>query len=496
MTRARATTILTGAAFLFLIVLFAIAQYRDLARPPHVDEAEYLHGAARIALGDRIFVDFFEHHPPLFFGMLSLLAPERRGFDEAVAFVARARVFAGLCAAIAIVAAASIVYRATGRLYAPLIFVALMLAAVPVWRNGIGDVRPETAALAFWWVGAALVVLAKRPWLRGLGLGLVFVAAVIVPKWPLESLVVAIVFFTRGAGVPPAFRRASRPAVSAGRDGRREASGTLAPLAIAAITALAGIAATALVADLATTWFYVVTFTRAMWHGLPTSGPLLLYGCPALLRPTVIALPLLLVAWVRFRKREAFREPRLVEFFAALAVASLLEIRFLYYPAADYRYWVMWCFGAAALLAFIAQSVVALVPKAAFVPAVLAVLALVAALEHIPERWSGNEAFWRWTRWMEERLGPNETVWVASRWHPIGAPDASFWWFGADNVIPAAIRLGKVKETELPPCTVPANLKFVGDPGALPAAHACFERLRAEGRIVRTPIPEVWMVGR
>jgi len=227
-TRARATTILTGAAFLFLIVLFAIAQYRDLARPPHVDEAEYLHGAARIALGDRIFVDFFEHHPPLFFGMLSLLAPERRGFDEAVAFVARARVFAGLCAAIAIVAAASIVYRATGRLYAPLIFVALMLAAVPVWRNGIGDVRPETAALAFWWVGAALVVLAKRPWLRGLGLGLVFVAAVIVPKWPLESLVVAIVFFTRGAGVPPAFRRASRPAVSAGRDGRREASGTLA----------------------------------------------------------------------------------------------------------------------------------------------------------------------------------------------------------------------------------------------------------------------------
>lgn len=487
MTRGGATNILTGAAFLFLAAIFAVSQYRDLTRAPSVDEAEYLHGAARMARGDRIFVDFVEHHPPLFFGMVSLLAG-----DDVFSFVARARLFAGLCAAIAIASAAFLVYRASGRVYAPLIFIALLLGANGIWRNGLGDIRPEGAALALWWGGAALVVLARHPALRGLGIGLVFVSAVVVPKWPFESAVIGIVFLARVRW---------------------------AAMAVAIATAAVGVTATAFVADLDRTYFFVVTLTRAMWHGLPASGPLPFYGCPQPLRPYGIAVTLLVVLWARFRAREAFDMPRLVELFAALTLASFLEIRFLYYPAIDFRYWVMWSFGAAALLALLAQSAAAILERAGALarrfavvpPVVLTAIALLLALEHIGPRRSKEETYWRWSGWMASRMGPTDTVWVSSRWHPIGARDASYYWFGADNVIPAAQRLAPteagrrflppVTEDVLPPCAADRgampNLLFLGDPGPpLPRSRECFARLRARGAIERTPLPEVWMVRR
>ncbi|HJQ38393.1 MAG TPA: hypothetical protein VKB93_14745 [Thermoanaerobaculia bacterium] len=449
MTAAR---IAITAAFLFLAAIFAIAQYRDLARPPHLDEVQHLHSGTRIAHGERIYRDFFEHHPPLFAGMLSLLAG-----DDTVHYVARARLLAGASAAIAILSAALIVYRAAGNLSAPLIFIALLLAAGSLWRNGIGDIRAESPALACWWSGAALVLLARNEWLRGSGMGLVFVAATILPKWPLESLVIAIVFL-------------ARPNMRA--------------IAAAIAVALAAIAITASLADLGTAWHYVVTFSRAIWLELTPTDASWTMRCPWLLRPPIVVLAVLFVLWRQ-------RTNKLAILFVVLSLSSLAEMRFLFYPNTDFRFWPMWSFAAAALLALAPQRM------RAVIPITLTVLALVLALDHIPPQRSLRESYWRWSQWMNARLGANETVWMGTRWHPIGARDASYWWFGFDDAIPAATKLGEVRESDLPPCKLAGNVRFLGDPGEkLPVVRACFERLRASGAIIETPVPDVWLVSK
>ncbi len=449
MTAAR---IAITAAFLFLAAIFAIAQIRDLARPPHLDEVQHLHSGTRIAHGERIYRDFFEHHPPLFAGMLSLLAG-----DDTVHYVARARLLAGASAAIAILAAALLVYRASGSFYAPLIFIALLLAAGGLWRNGIGDVRAESPALAFWWSGAALVLLARNEWLRGAGMGLIFVAAAILPKWPLESLVIAVLFLARP---------------------------NLRAIAAAIAVALAAIAITASLADLGTAWHYVVTFSRAIWRELTPTDVSWTMRCPWLLKPWIV----LVALFVIYVRREA---NKLIHVFAILALTSLLEMRFLFYPNTDFRFWPMWSFAAAALIALAPQRM------RAIIPITLTALALVLALDHIPPQRSLRESYWRWSQWMNARLGKNETVWMGTRWHPIGARDASYWWFGFDDAIPAATKLGEVRELDLPPCKLADNVRFLGDPGEkLPVVRACFERLRASGAIVETPVPDVWMVSK
>src|ERR1051325_10762398 len=453
------TNIVCAAAFVFLAAIFAVAQARDLIRPPHLDEVQHLHSGMRIARGERIYRDFFEHHPPLFAGMLSLLAR-----DDAVRYVARGPRPCGAAAAIAILSAALIVYRASGRLYAPLIFIALLLGAGGLWRNGIGDVGAESPALAFWWGGAALVVLARNEWLRGIGMGFVFVAAMILPKWPLEMLVIAVVFF-------------ARPNVRA--------------IAAALLVAAAAVAITASFADPGAAWHYVVAFSRAIWRELTPTDVRWTARCPPLLRPWIVVLACMLVIG---RRRE-----KLVVLFAILALASLAELRLLFYPNTDFRFWVMWSFSAAALLALAPQAAAALVPGKirVAIPIVLTALALLLALDHIPPRRSLRESYWRFSQWLQSRLGTDGTLWVKTQWHPIGARDASYYWFGFDDAMPAAAKLGELREVDLPPCRLAENVRFLSDPSEhLPIAHACFERLRASGAIVATAVPDVWMVSK
>jgi hypothetical protein len=295
-------------------------------------------------------------------------------------------------------------------------------------------------------------------------MGLIFVAAMILPKWPLESLVIAVLFF-------------ARPNVRA--------------IAAAVAVTLAAIAITASLADLGTVWHYVVTFSRAIWRELTPTDGRWTARCPWLLRPWIV----LVVLFVLYVRRPS---NKLVHVFAVLALTSLVEMRFLFFPNTDFRFWLMWSFAAAALLALAPQAAAALVPRMrAAIPVVLTALALVLALDHIPPQRSLRESYWRWSQWMQSRLGNDGTVWLETRWHPIGARDASRWWFGFDDAIPAATKLGEVRETDLPPCKLAGNVRFLSDPGEhLPVARACFDRLRASGAIVETPVPDVWMVSK
>src|SRR5207244_5859572 len=108
-----------------IVVLHLVALVRLVSRTAlDGDESEFLHAGVRMARGERIYVDFAEHHSPIFFQVLSHL-----DHGDLRAYVLRARTFSSVCGAIALAAAAFLVWRATGRLYAPAILIGGMMAS-------------------------------------------------------------------------------------------------------------------------------------------------------------------------------------------------------------------------------------------------------------------------------------------------------------------------------------------------------------------------------
>lgn len=477
-----------AAAFAFLAVVYLLSTWRDLRRGPHVDEVEHLHTAARMARGERIYVDFAQHHSPLFPAALIPFVHEGNSVEAMRAYVTRARIAIALVAAIAIAAAAFVVWRAAGDPWTVVTFIGLVFAAGGVWRNGLGDIRPDTPALALWWGGAALALLAKRPAWRGLGLGLVFLAALVTPKWPLASLVIGVAFLL---------------------DAFRDRRGLAVAAIVAVLTAVAGLGVVALLTDLRLAAFHVIELTAAMVGSMSADGHhSAFYGCPLLLRPINVALAAVLVAlgWLRTRHR-------LVAVLVAVAAASFCEILFLYpYPSIEPRYYTGWVFAAAAVLALAPRGVAALLPKAGpSLQKVAALLALVAALDVIGPVRPTTDSYWRSTEWLMARLRPGDTVWIGAWRHPIGVPDASYHWYGMKEVMPPTLRLAATAEgrrflpplgeSDLPPCRVERgldpNVRFLVKPmPTIPVAEACFERLIQRGAVLPTPVPEVWMVPR
>lgn len=485
-----ARRLLIAAAFLFLSAVYLLAQWRDFGRGPSVDEVEHLHVAVLMERGQRVFVDFAEHHPPLFWAMLRALVPSSDGVPatDGVAamqsLVVRARLLSGFFTLLAIFSAAWIVFRASANAWPAVTFAGLVFAAGGVWRNGLGDVRPDAAALGLWWSGAALVLLAPRPTLKGLGIGLVFIAALVKPQWPVSSIVIGVVFLlgTRGS-----FLRAS---------------------AVAVAVAAAGIGATAAIANPGAVWFHVVTLTAKIYELLypPGAGDAApFYACPRILRPAGVGLAALVIIAALVRKRER----RLTVVLLLIAAASLCEILFVYpWPLVDFRLYAFWVFAAAALLALLPQSAAELI-RARHLPAGASVFALVMSLDLIGPARPGLDPYWRSANWVAARLAPGETVWNGWKRHPIDAHDASYYWFR--EVIPASLRLlnteagrrylPSVTEADLPPCRIERgldrNVRFIGETlDALPASKACFQRLRDRGLITPTPFGELWMVRR
>lgn len=488
--------IAAGAAVAFLVALFVIALVRDFRRGPHIDEVEHLNVAVRMVRGETIFVDFAEHHSPLFYALLMPLAPNDLDNASLQAYLARARVLMNAFVALGIVSAALIVLRASGSLATALTFIGLMFAAGGLWRNGLGDVRPDSPAIGVWLAGAALVLLARRAALRGLGIGLVFLSALIAPKWPIASVVVGVYFL---ASI------------------RRDRRAALEGIAAAMLPAIAGIAALAILSDLRRVVFHIFEVTGAMVGVFEGEWMFrifpIFYGCPPLMRPLYVVPAAAVTVLALYRARNAFASPRLAGFFLALGAAALAEIRFVYpWPAIDFRYYVLWIVPASALLALLPFSAAALVRVRALIPAA-AVLALVAAIDILPAKREGVDPYWRFTAWMRAQMKPGDTVWVNLRRHPIGAPSASYYWFGFHDTIPPSLRvaqtpdgrhfLPRITEEDLPPCRIARgldrNVRFLSPPryyGPLPAAARCFETLRVRGIVAPTVMPDVYRVSR
>jgi len=467
-----------------LIAIYAIAFVRDLSRPPHVDEVEYLHASLRMAHGERIYVDFAEHHPPLFFASLVPLTPKSNTIAAMQAYVTRGRAAAALCAALAIAAAALFVWRATNSAVAVLTMIALTFFGGAVWRNGLADIRPDSLGLACWWSGAALALFASRGVVRGAGAGLVVLSALVIPKWPLETLVVLVFVLI---------------------DARRQ---LLSTIIAAVITSGAAVAATALLADLRAVWFHVFVLTRNVVTLIyeNASPPHYFDALPPILRPLIVACATLAIVFLR-------KAPKTDLFLVALTVAVWIEIVWIYPAPPAPRYYVFWCILAPMMIAIAVHRLAALRTEARVVPIVALVLAVAGATQIIYPPYPAPAIYWRASEFMQQRLATGDSVWLETKWHPIGARDASYYWFQFSELVPAAIQLARtdrgrrflppIAEGDLPPCRIERGLdrrvRFIAWPeryGRLPEVAACFERLRASGRVAPTPFREIWMVSR
>lgn len=497
---ATARAILICLLFAYFVGLYGLALSRDLQRGPHIDEIEHLHVAVLMSRGLRPYVDFFEHHPPLFWALLLPFVPDEPSGTGAIeALMIRARLLSGAMVAIVLACCALILHRASGRWWVVAVFVGLTFSAGGIWGNGLGDIRPDSTALAVWWIGAALVLLARSGWIRGLGIGIVLVASMVKPQWPLTSVILGLVLLADLIRDRPELLRA-----------------TIAGSAVS----LAGLAATAGLADPAAVFFHVIVRTAAMIDVVfapeLTVAHRPWYGCPTSLQPWILLTGGAVVVAALLRTPSAFRNRRLVLCLLLLALGSLIEIRFVYpFPAVDMRYYAYWVVVASAVLAMFASAAASLVGSKTLQRCIqLSTLAFVAflATDIVGEIRPQPDRYWRHSRWMEAQLREGETVW--NEGSPIHAPDASYYWFGIDGqIIPLSIEAARtpegerylppITEEELPPCRVERGLdtkvRLMTEPSprTLPVAAACFERLRRSGRIYREPpFTETWVVRR
>lgn len=471
-----------------VLLLQACVVAARLHREPHIDEIEMLHSGWLMANGGAIYETFFQHHSPLLPATLAVLAPRAERVD-AQPYAERARVLSGLAGLLALAAFAMLVFR-TSPMAAP-IAVLVVFGTGSLWLRIIADVRAETFAMAFFWIGAALVALPKKQiaLLAGVGTAFVAIANMWTPKWPLCALVIGVYALTRA-------RKQWWVAVISGV--------VLVTIAIIAMNAIAPL-------DLIR--YFVVDFNSArdLWPARAATERAF-HEAPALL-----SLPIVIVAAiVSARVRGAW-------LFVALFAASVLEVRFVHpYPAVGSHSYALWAFAGAALVAFVPMSVIALLQRAPVGEALRARLTFViyafALLLFLPnialQLFFANRdlaMYWRSQKYLVSRLHVGDTVWLSTvRRNPITVHDASYYWFGIEDarlmlLIANHLRTPRGAHylkplTNLPLCSAlrsEGTLRFVGLPYpgvGLQAELACFDELRAQRRVRSTPFPRVYEI--
>jgi hypothetical protein len=488
-TRAR----LAAAALLLLVLGVQAATIVDqAAREPHIDETEYLHAAWLMQQGLTLYVDFFEHHPPFLFAALESVAG-----DDLQPYLVRARLLSGACALIALAAFAAILWRT--RAEAAPIALLLIYASQPLWNAGLTAVRVEPFAMAFFWSGAALILLARDDdrgaILAGIGLGLVALVALWSPKWPLSSAVAGAMWLVRTR--------------------RRVRSASIA----AAMFAL-GVLLVHRLAPLDRVWFFNFEFNRVFWPILAKSPEVLqidLHGgkrflyAPVLFRPLTVALLAMVVAAALRRFGD---ERRNVIFFLLLATAALLELRFIFpWPAIWPHYYLMWTFAGAALAGLAPAAAGHLASMASaraarpVAAAVTVTALLIGAAQAIAVSQLGaatGAPYWVAQRFFRERLRANDTVWMDVARHPVTARDESYYWFGFEDVAHQLRRTPRgarylPEPKDFPFCAAArgerVRTRFISvsrRTSPSPEQRACFMQLLARGALRRTPAADVY----
>jgi len=461
--------------FAALLVLLAATIIARASREPDVDEIEYMHTAWLMEQGQTLYTSFFQHHPPYLFATLrTVIGPNLRA-----SFVT-ARLLSGLFALIAIVAFGAILWRVRPE-GAP-VAVVLLFASSLLWLRGLTDARAEPYAMAFFWCGAALVLLSRNDVLAGVGAALVVIAALWAPKWPLCTLVVI------GFWIAYTRRRVLSAAVAA----------TLVAIAVLILH---------LLAPLDRVWFFTMEYNLALaaearvspeLHEAMFKGGVPFLYAPAFLGPVVMLVAFVLVAAL-------VRKNRIVVFLLLLAAAAALEVRFTFpWPALWHHYYLMWGFAAAALAGLV-PAALEKVSRSKWIAPVVTVVVLIVGVVHAltSTMWENEGPYWASQRYFARNMRPADTMWIDLGRHPVFARDAHYYWFGFNNLVPLARVLARTPHgsrylppgTDLPLCAPPPSLRYVVSPRLLPSLpeqRRCFDRLPVR----RAPVPDVYEVVR
>lgn len=462
-------------AAVFLLSLHALAVVKLADRPLHYDETEYLHASWLMAAGERIYIDFFEDHPPHLFLLLNMVRPEADENLQAVdvrEWTHRARLLSGVFGTLALFGVMLVSWRITGSAAAGAIAGALLLCGPQLWARGLSDVRAEPFTLALFWWGVLLILwrseLSASTALRhGAGLGMLLVVALWNPKWPLVSVVIGFVYLTF--------------LWRAARSRRRLVLFALAPAAVLLVAGVVPILATATMRDYLFFNFllkarqlselsgsdWMVEFFRRnpLWR---SADPFVRWWIVAGVSGAVAGVLLFT------RRRVVGPNAGRTALPVALAVAALLEVRFVYtYPHIWAQYLVMLAFAAALLYSVVPTAIARMLQasghglvQSAYVVMLLtagtiATIMLVrftGAAEPSARYWN---AFWKRQAHLQASVPRGGSVWISPPRHPVAARDASYYWYSFREAAPNAMAfqranpgspLPALQPRDLPPC--------------------------------------------
>jgi hypothetical protein len=474
-----AATLLTQA--------YAIVARAD--RQPHMDENEYLHVGWLMANGGKLYQTFFEHHSPLFFKTLEVLAPHGERVDAKPYFV-RARWLCGIVGLVALIALAAMLWRIGPEVAA--IGVALLIATGPLWLRSFLEARSEPFAIAFFFVGT-WIALRWRGAIGGAGVGLLLISCLWQPKWPLACLAVGLIWLVRS---------------------NARFTGILAGAAVGAL----GLGAIALIVPLDMWWFFNFQTNVALASGVENEWVMNTYfqgGVPFLYVPdalhpwVVVPAAILLAVSLRF-ERNVWRALPLF-----LLLAGFLELRFVYpWPAIWSHYYLMWSVGAAAVLGTVPSSLALILSRtnvreqlARTAVLAVTVAGLLMAMAHVVAVFPthGDEAtYWVSQKYLVGKMKPGETIWMESARHPVTVRDAHYYWFSIGQMVSAARTLRQTERGRryLPPpenfpiCDPHTTVRFTHDPRrtGIPEPSACMQRLVDTGQARKTLFFDVWEI--
>jgi len=470
-----------------------------------------LHVGWLIAQGQRLYRDFAEDHAPFLFVILSWLLPERgtpsMPLLDVLTYLARARAVMVACGLVTLASAGAIVYRATRSVFASLVTAGTLAGSYWVWHEALTRVRNDPPALALFWLGVALLLArSERPLnrhlLAGAGLGLTVAAALWNPKMPVECLVVGAVYLWK---LKDAYRGG----------GIRHLAAAVAPAIVIIAVAVACIASVTSLGDYVFfTFTYNVFIADVLAERGLRDGLKPFEHCDAAFKGVwpllAIAVASLILFVRKVRSRIRSLDFAIYAFVYAIVLAAAIDIRFIFsYPDLAPQYYLMWAIALATLYGMTAAAALEFVRNEQWTARLQVTTAIVVTVGVIAVMvWkAASSPSWVPIKYMQKRLRPGETVLVSAELHPIAAYDASYYWFVFDVIVPAAMRhterdasspLPRVRPEDSPICRaergLEPRLRFVSEAAVdvLPQTRRCFDRMRAAGRVVRTPVWSVW----
>lgn len=168
--------VLIGTALLSIAVYLCALRFSDL----QIDEREALQTGWKMASGEWLYVDFFQHHNPLLY---SMLAPLAKVFDQSLNYIWAGRGLVGICGlavlwflwlvtrklenakaawvAVALTATSPLFLRVGADIRPDVLQVALCMAAIYINLLHRWDPRLRTTLLGAFLLGLAFVALQK-----------------------------------------------------------------------------------------------------------------------------------------------------------------------------------------------------------------------------------------------------------------------------------------------------------------------------------------------